>query len=57
MSWNQLLSIIEEAHEIDREQATRIPVDCPVCGNVLSAGPEGVQLFCSSDGWQYPRDA
>lgn len=57
MSWDQLLGIIEEARTLDDEERNRVPDDCPRCGTTLVDGPPGVQLFCPTDGWQYPRDA
>lgn len=56
MAWNQLIDMIEEARQIDQDDATRIPVECPNDYTALRDGPDGT-LFCPWDGWQYPRDA
>lgn len=55
MSWNQLTAIIEEAAELDRLEAAKKPVECPVDGTPLLT--VGGILHCPFDGWQYPRDA
>lgn len=56
MAWDQLVGILEEARTLDREEAARAPEDCPVDGTPLVDAGNGV-LFCTFDGWQYPRDA
>lgn len=56
MAWRTLIDIIAEARDIDRQEATEAPVDCPNDHTALKEGPNGT-LFCSWDGWQYPRDA
>ena len=56
MSWQQLVSILEEAREVDAQEAAKTPVECPNDYTTLQTGPGGV-LFCPWDGWQYPGDA
>jgi hypothetical protein len=53
MAWQQLIGIIEEARALEREEATKIPVECPNDFTPLKEGPNGV-LFCPYDGWKYP---
>jgi hypothetical protein len=50
MSWDQLLSIIQNARQEDELQRTRIPAACPNDGEVLESGPNG-ELHCRFDGW------
>lgn len=56
MGWYQLVDIIAEARELDRNNATKKPVECPNDYTALKEGPGGT-LWCPWDGWQYPRDA
>jgi hypothetical protein len=56
MAWQQLLDMISEARQIDAEQATRPPVECPNDYTALQSGPGGT-LYCPWDGWRYPEDA
>jgi hypothetical protein len=56
MAWQQLLSIIAEAKELDRLNLTKVPVECPNDYTTLQQGPGGT-LFCPYDGWKYPGDA
>lgn len=51
MGWEQLLSIYQEAKQIQEEDALRDPVACPNDGTILETGPDG-QLFCRFDGWR-----
>lgn len=51
MSWEQLLSIVQEAAAERRAEATTPRVACPHDGEPLSAGPHG-ELFCTFDGWR-----
>ena len=53
MSWEQLLSIKQEAIEAAREDErnTAAPVACPNDGEPLKTGPGG-QLECPFDGWR-----
>lgn len=50
-SWYTLLSILEEARDIDRDERTREPECCELCCTPLKEGPHG-GLFCPFDGWQ-----
>lgn len=56
MSWEQLLAMKAEAAEIAREEATKVPVECPNDYTTLVEGPGGT-LHCPWDGWSYPADA
>lgn len=56
MAWDTLVGIIAEARELERENATKIPVECPNDYTTLVAGPGGT-LHCPWDGWTYPQDA
>jgi hypothetical protein len=53
MSWQQLLDIAREAADEVRVEQTQPPAACPVDGEPLITGPDGV-LFCKFDGvtWQ-----
>lgn len=51
MSWEQLLSIVQEATAQRQAEATTPPVACPNDGEPLSIGPHG-ELFCTFDGWR-----
>ena len=53
--WWGLLAIGREAAQEDRMERERIPIACPSDGEPLRQGPGGV-LYCTFDGWQYPRD-
>lgn len=55
MSWEQLLSIAQEAADLKRDELSRPPVACPNDGEPLLQGPDGT-LFCKYDGYQFPRD-
>jgi hypothetical protein len=54
MAWQALVDIVAEARQLDRENATRTPVECPNDYTTLTEGPAGV-LFCPWDGWTYPQ--
>lgn len=54
-SWQQLISILRDARDQARVEATRVPVACPNDGTPLTPSPDG-GLFCKFDGWAYPRD-
>ncbi|MGH7774471.1 MAG: hypothetical protein ACREQA_19785 [Candidatus Binatia bacterium] len=55
MAYGDLLSILGEAARNRRDALSKPPVACPNDGEPLRKGPGGV-LYCSFDGWQYPRD-
>ncbi len=56
MAYEQLLAIIEEAAEIDRQDQTGPPVVCPYDLTTLKEGPNGV-LFCPWAGdYTWPDD-
>lgn len=55
MSWEQLLSIAQEAADLRRDELSRPPVACPNDGEPLLQGPDGT-LFCKYDEYQFPRD-
>ena len=52
MSWEQLVSIIEDSNDEARADASMPPVACPNDGEPLLTGPRG-ELFCQFDGWHY----
>lgn len=56
MAWEQLLGMIQEARDIDAQEASEAPVVCPNDYTTLVSGPDGT-LHCPWDGFQYPRDA
>jgi hypothetical protein len=58
MSWYQLLDILKQAHVEFEYYASRPPMACPRCGEPLKAAPQSAEktLFCTYDGWSYPRD-
>jgi hypothetical protein len=49
-SWDGLLSILDYARELAREERAAAPVACPLCGEPLESGPRG-ELHCPFDGW------
>jgi len=56
MGWENLLATLKEARQLAREDATKVPVECPNDFTTLVEGPGGT-LHCPWDGWTYPRDA
>lgn len=56
MAWQQLVDILAEARELEREALTAVPQECPNDYTALKEGPDGT-LFCPWDGWQYPGDS
>lgn len=57
MGWDQLLGMLQEARDIDAEERSGPPVDCPVCGTTLTAGPAG-EIFCPfAEHYFYPQDS
>lgn len=60
-SWWQLLDIMAQREQEFAFWSERAPMACPQCGEPLRNAPpgqaaSGVLLYCSYDGWQYPRD-
>ncbi len=56
MPWEQLLGFIEEARQIEREEASGLPTVCPYCGTALREAPGNV-LYCPLlPHYEYPRD-
>lgn len=55
MPWNQLVDILAEAREVQRDEDTKVPVECPNDYTALVEGPGGI-LHCPWDGWTYPGD-
>lgn len=55
MSWEQLLSIMDENRQLDEDWRNTQPVACPIDGAVLQEGPDG-ELNCPMGNYQYPRD-
>lgn len=53
MSWQQYVSILQEAKQLQAEQAAKDPVACPNDGTALESGPDG-NPWCPFDGWR-PR--
>lgn len=57
MGWEQLIGIIQEARDVDREEASTPPEDCPICATTLTAGPDG-GLYCPfTDHFFWPQDS
>ncbi len=57
MGWEQLLGYMAEARDIEREEATTPPEDCPICATTLTAGPDG-GLYCPfTDHFFWPEDS
>lgn len=57
MGWEQLLGIVEEARDIEREEAATPPEDCPICATTLASGPDG-GLHCPfTDHFFWPEDS
>ena len=52
MAYEDLVSIISEARQLDIQHKSSTPIDCPNDGTTLKEGPDG-KLFCSYDGWKY----
>lgn len=50
-SWYGLLSILQEARDLARADASTAPVACPNDGEPLRAGPHG-ELYCPFDGYR-----
>lgn len=56
MAWRQILTIIDEAREIDRQDAMGPPSVCPYDLVPLRSTPDG-KLFCPWAGdYTYPDD-
>lgn len=55
MAWEQLLSIRDEAIAYARDEKTSPPVACPIDGEPLDAGHNGV-LHCKWGNYEWPRD-
>jgi uncharacterized Zn finger protein (UPF0148 family) len=51
MSWQQLLSIYQEARDEVAAEQSRTPTACPNDGEPLLTGPDG-GLYCPFDGWR-----
>lgn len=57
MAWEQLAGFIQEAADIDKQEATGTPTSCPVDYTALKQGPDG-KLFCPwGCGLVWPDDA
>jgi hypothetical protein len=50
MSWQQMISIVQEARALQAEEEVAKPTACPNDGTPLKETPDGV-LFCPFDGW------
>lgn len=58
MAWDQLLGIIAEARDIDDQERSTPPADCPICAHTLAAGFRSGTLVCPfSDHYVWPDDA
>ena len=53
---DDLLVILAEAAEIDRQESSGTPSACRQCGTPLNTAAEG-GLFCPFDGLRWPEDA
>ena len=57
MGWEQLRGMLQEARDIDAEERSRPPEDCPHCATTLQSGPDG-GLYCPfSDHFFWPQDS
>jgi hypothetical protein len=56
VSWEQLLSVLKTDAQERQFWASQPPRSCPNDGTPLQEGPQPGVLFCTHDGWQYPRD-
>jgi hypothetical protein len=57
MAWEQLVSFLKEAADIDRQESQGPPSSCPVDYTPLREGPAG-KLFCPwGCGLVWPDDA
>lgn len=56
MAWETLVAMIAEARDIDAQEASKVPQECPNDYTPLREGPNGIS-YCPWDGWQHPRDA
>ena len=57
MGWDQLIGMIQEARDIDAEERSRPPEDCPICATTLTSGPDG-GLYCPfDDHYVWPQDS
>ena len=57
MGWDSLLAIYQEALDIEAEERSRPPEDCPHCSTTLTSGPQGV-LYCPfTDHFFWPEDS
>lgn len=52
MAYEDLISIIQAAKQMDIQHKSSRPTACPNDGIPLITGPDGV-LFCKADGWRY----
>lgn len=50
MGWEQLAGMYQRAKQLDAEEESTAPVDCPNDGTTLETGPHG-ELHCKFDGW------
>ncbi len=55
MSWEQLRAIAAQNRQEREFWETQPPRACPNDGTPLQQGPDG-SLFCTHDGWAWPRD-
>ena len=56
MSWGQLVGILQQARDLDRAHATRVPTACPYDHTTLKSTPDG-KLFCPWAGdYTWPDD-
>ncbi len=57
MGWDQLLGFIQEAQDIDTQERSTPPADCPICAHTLAAGERAGTLVCPfNDHFVYPDD-
>lgn len=54
--WWKLVSIVDEARDIDEQDRDNQPSSCVQCYTPLLQGPEG-KLYCPWDGLIWPDDA
>jgi hypothetical protein len=57
VGWDSLLAIYQEALDIEAEERSRPPEDCPHCATTLTSGPDG-GLYCPfTDHFFWPEDS
>jgi hypothetical protein len=56
MAWEQLVDMVQEAEDIDRQDRSTAPTSCVSDYTTLREGPNGA-LYCPWCGLKWPEDA